>query len=68
MQDVFVEQLGNMVVDAGKAGRLQPGRRLVIPLAAFAQALDSMNTLWDQLVADGVLTRTQAEVVPVCRN
>ena len=83
MQDIFVEQLGNMVVgagvirldfmrieggDAGKAGHLQPGLRVVIPLPAFAQAVDSMNTLRDQLVADGVLTRTQSEVVPVLKN
>ncbi len=83
MQDIFVEQLGNMVVgagvirldfmrietgDAGKAGQLQPGLRVVIPLPAFAQAVDSMNALRDQLVADGVLTRTQSEVVPVLKN
>jgi hypothetical protein len=83
MQDIFVEQLGNMVVgagvirldfmrieagDAGKAGHLQPGLRLVIPLPAFAQAVDAMNTLRDQLVADGVLTRTQAELVPLLKN
>ena len=83
MQDIFVEQLGNMVVgagvirldfmriesgDAGKSGQLQPGLRVVMPLAAFAQAVDSMNTLRDQLVADGVLTRSQVEVVPVLKN
>ena len=83
MRDIFVEQLGNMVVgagvirldfmrieggDAGKAGHLQLGLRVVIPLPAFAQAVDSMNTLRDQLVADGVLTRTQSEVVPVLKN
>lgn len=83
MQDFFVEQLGNMVVgagvirldfmrieagDAGKAGHLQPGLRVVMPLPAFAQAVDAMNTLRDQLVADGVLTRSQSEVVPVLKN
>jgi hypothetical protein len=83
MQDIFVEQLGNMVVgagvirldfmriapgDAARAGNLQPGLRVVIPLPAFAQAVDSMNTLRDQLVADGVLTRTQSEVVPALKN
>ncbi|TSA14074.1 MAG: hypothetical protein D4R74_08940 [Betaproteobacteria bacterium] len=83
MQDYFVEQLGNMVVgagvvrldfmrieagDAGNAGRLQPGLRLVIPLPAFAQAVDSMITLRDQLVADGVLTRTESEVIPALKN
>jgi hypothetical protein len=83
MQDYFVEQLGNLVVgagvirldfmrieggSAGKAGQLQPGLRLVMPLPAFAQAVDAMNTLRDQLVADGVLTRTQAEVVPLLKN
>jgi len=83
MHDAFVEQLGNMVVgagvirldfmriaagDAGKTGQMQPGLRLVMPLPAFAQALDAMNTLRDQLVADGVLTRTEAEVVPRLKN
>ena len=83
MHDIFVEQLGNLVVgagvirldftriapgDAGKMGQMQPGLRVVIPLPAFAQALDAMNTLRDQLVADGVLTRTQAEVVPSLKN
>lgn len=83
MQDIFVEQLGNLVVgagvirldfmrieagDAGKAGRLQHGLRVVIPLLAFAQAVDAMNTLRDQLVADGVLTRTQSEIVPALKN
>ena len=83
MQDIFVEQLGNMVVGAGvirldfmrieagaagKAGHLQPGLRVVIPLPAFAQAVDAMNTLRDQLVADGVLTRSLSEVVPALKN
>ena len=83
MHDIFVEQLGNMVVgagvirldfmrveggEAGKAGKMQPGPRLVMPLAAFAQAVDAMNTLRDQLVADGVLTRTQKETIPRLTN
>ncbi len=83
MHDIFVEQLGNLVVGAGvirldfmrieagesgKAGRVQPGLRLVMPLPAFAQAVDAMNTLRDQLVADGVLTRNQAELVPLLKN
>ena len=83
MQDIFVEQLGNMIVgsgvvrldymriaegDAGKGGHLQPGLRLVMPLPAFAQAVDAMNTLRDQLVADGVLTRTQPDAVPILKN
>jgi hypothetical protein len=83
MQDIFVEQLGNMIVgagvirldfmriepgDAGKAGQLQPGLRLVIPLPAFAQAVDDMNKLRDQLVADGVLTRNLPEVPPALMN
>ena len=72
MQDVFVEQLGNMVVgagvvrldfmrietvEAGKAGRLQPGLRVVIPLSAFAQAVGAMSTLRDKLISDGALVR-----------
>ena len=83
MQDIFVEQLGNLVVGAGvvrldfmriatgassSSSQLQPGVRVVIPLPAFAQALDAMNTLRDQLVADGVLTRTQEEIVPNFKN
>lgn len=80
MQDIFVEQLGNMVVgagvirldfmriDAGNAGNLQPGLRVVIPLPAFAQAVDAMNTLRDKLIADGVLTRNVSEVAPQLIN
>lgn len=83
MQDTFVEQLGNMVVgagvirldfmrieagDAGKAGHLQPGLRVVMPLPAFAQAVDDMNKLRDQLVADGVLTKTLSEVPSTLMN
>lgn len=83
MQDIFVEQLGNLVVgagvirldfmriapgEAGQTGQLQHGLRLVIPLPAFAQAVDAMNTLRDQLVADGVLTRSEVEVVPSLKN
>lgn len=82
MHDIFVEQLGNMVVGTGlvrldfmrietgaggKEGQLQPGTRLVIPLAAFAQAVDALVTLRDQLVTDGVLTRSQGEP-PTLKN
>ena len=83
MQDIFVEQIGHMVVgagvvridfmrlgasDPGKQGQFQPGLRLVMPLPAFAQAVDEMNKLRDQLVADGALTKTLTELPPVMMN
>ena len=83
MPDIFIEQLGNLVVGAGvirldfmriepgasaNTSQPQPGLRVVIPLPAFAQALDAMNTLRDQLVADGVLARTQTDAVPFLKN
>lgn len=83
MQDIFVEQLGNIVVganvvrldfmrveatEAGKPGRLQPGLRVVIPLASFAQAVDAMNTLRDKLISDGVLVRNAKIDTPAAKT
>ena len=73
MQDFFVEKLGNMVVGEGvirldflrikgddprHPQQTEPAMRVAMPLAAFAKAVDDMNTLRDQLLASGVLTRT----------
>lgn len=82
MQDFFVEQLGNMVVGEGvvrldfsriKANEptsfqhMEPGMRVVMPLTAFAKAVDDMNALRDQLVSSGVLTRTMVGPDPSAR-